>query len=389
MAGIVPDYMVPSIIKPVVEFPLVANGKLDRAALLANIQSEGLSDRTSEQGNEIEKRIAAIWRHVLQRDDIALDEDFRALGGGSLSTMDLALEIEKMFGVVFSSDDLASPLTISRLAANVRAQLGDMEPGNSTRPPGKHETSSKVFAISYPWVMDRMPEVIGQALSAGRWQHVQVPFTYFRTASTVTIEDMAAHLDHLICSLSPEGPYILYGQCFTGLLAYEVAQRLVAAGHTVSMVVIVDSYPIVPRMSLKRAKSLLRRAARFAKLNLKPQMDKLRGKLFPVRVVRYVDLIRETCTRASNQYRPRPYRGHLVFFRPRDLTALTAEQDLTAWRRLALGQFTEHVVDLHDQGRETAESVQSGYIEIATKLNEMRLVLLAEGRAAARVDQNA
>jgi hypothetical protein len=67
--------MVPSIIRPVVEFPLTANGKLDRAALPARIQSGGMSDRIREPGNEIEERIAAIWRHVLQRDDIALDED--------------------------------------------------------------------------------------------------------------------------------------------------------------------------------------------------------------------------------------------------------------------------------------------------------------------------
>jgi amino acid adenylation domain-containing protein len=377
MAGIVPDYMVPSIIKPVVEFPLVANGKLDRAALLAKIQSGGLDDRIGEQGDEIEKRVAAIWRHVLQRDDIALDEDFCALGGDSLSTMDLALEIEKMFGVVFSSNDLATPLTISRLTAKVCAQLGDMAPGNSTRQPGEHETSSKVFAISYPWTMNRMPEEIGQALSAGRWQHVQVPFTYFRTAGTVTIEDMAVHLQRLICSLSPEGPYVVYGQCFTGLLAYEVAQRLVAAGHAVSMVVIVDSYPTTPRTSLKRTQSLARRAARFARLDLKSQLAGLREKLFPVRAVRYVDFIREACEQASRQYRPRPYRGRVVFFRPRNLTALAAEQDLTAWRRLVLGEFTEHVVNMHNQGRVTVESVQSGYIEIATKLNEMTLVQLA------------
>jgi acyl carrier protein len=365
--------MVPSIIKPVVEFPLVANGKLDRAALLANIQSESLSDRTSEQGNEIEKRIAAIWRQVLQRDDIALDEDFCALGGDSLSIMDLALETEKMFGVVFSSSDLVSPITISRLAADVHAKLGDVEPGNSTPLPSAHDTSPKVFAISYPWTMDRMPKRIGEALSAGRWQHVQVPFTYFRAADSVTIENMAVHLERLIRSLSPEGPYVVYGHCFTGLLAYEVAQRITAAGHTVSMVVVVDSYPTIPRTSLKRAPSLVRRAARFAKLDLKSQITAVRGKISPAPVIRYVDIIRKACERASSQYRPRPYRGRVVFFRPRNLTALAAEQDPTAWRRLALGEFTEHVVNMHDQDRVTNESVQSGYNEIAIKLGELRL----------------
>jgi amino acid adenylation domain-containing protein len=377
MASIVPDYMVPSIIRPVVEFPLTANGKLDRAALLAKIQSGGLSERIGEPGNEIEERIATIWRHVLQRDDIALDEDFRALGGDSLSTMNLALEIENTFGVIFSMDDLASTLTVSQLAFEVRARLGDMEPGNSTRPYGEYETSSKIFAISYPWIMGRMPDEIGQALSAGRWRHVQVPFTYFRTASAVTIEGMAVHLERLICSMSPEGPYILYGHCVTGLLAYEVAQRLVAAGHSVSMVVIVDSYPTIPRTSHKLAQSLLRRAARFAKLDLKSQMTSLRGKFFPVRDVGYKNFIREACIRASRQYRPCPYRGRVTHFRHNNESSLL-DQDPTAWRRLVLGELIEHVVNMHDQGRVTDETLQSAYNEIATKLSEASLLQLAE-----------
>jgi amino acid adenylation domain-containing protein len=369
MASIVPDYMVPSIIRPVVEFPLTANGKLDRAGLLAKIQSGGMSESIGEPGNEIEERIAAIWKRVLQRDDIALDKDFRALGGDSLSTMNLALEIENALGVIFSVDDFASPPTVSQLAFEVRARLGDMELGDSARLYGECETSSKIFAISYPWIMRRMPDEIGQALSAGRWRHVQVPFTYFRTASTVTIEGMAVYLERLIRSMSPEGPYILYGHCVTGLLAYEVAQRLVAAGHSVSMVVIVDSYPTIPRTLRKLAQSLTRRAARFAKLDLKSQMSSL-GRKFPVGNVGHKDFIREACIRASYQYRPRPYRGRVTLFRHNNKSELLEDQDPTAWRRLVLGELIEHVVNMHDdQGRVTDETMQSAFKEIATKLS--------------------
>ena len=195
----------------------------------------------------------------------------------------------------------------------------------------------------------------------------------------LTIEDMAVHLERLICSLSPEGPYILYGQCFTGLLAYEVAQRLVAAGHDVSMVVIVDSYPTAPRASLKRAQSILRRATRFKKLDLKSQVAALRKKIFSVRGVGNANFIRDVCAKASRQYHPRSYVGRAVFFRPRDLAALAAEQDVTAWRRLVLGEFTEHVVNMHDdKGRVTAKSARSGYDEIAAKLKEMKLPQLDE-----------
>jgi amino acid adenylation domain-containing protein len=374
MASIVPDYMVPSIIRRVVEFPLTANGKLDRAALLAKIQSGGMNESIGEPSYDIEERIAAIWRHVLQRDDIALEKDFRALGGDSLSIMNLALEIENTFGVIFSVDDFASPLTVSQLALEVRARFGDIDSVDSTRPYGECETSSKVFAISYPWIMRRMPDEIGQALGAGRWRHVQVPFTYFRTAGTVTIESMAAYLERLICSVSPEGPYILYGQCVTGLLAYEVAQRLVAAGHSVSMVVMVDCYPIIPPTLRKLAEVLLRRAARFAKLDLKSQMASLGRKFLPPRNVehnvRHQEFILEACRLASYQYRPRPYRGRVTVFRHNNESALLGNRDPTVWRRLVLGELIEHFVNMYDdQGRVTHEILQSAFKDIATKLS--------------------
>jgi hypothetical protein len=137
------------------------------------------------------------------------------------------------------------------------------------------------------------------------------------------------------------------------------------------MVVIVDSFPTIPQASDQRAPSLLRRARRFAKLDLNLQTVALRKKLFPGRAMSKVELIKETCRRAADQYRPRSYHGRVVFFRPRDLTALGVEQDPNAWRKLVVGEFTEHVVDLHDRGRVTGESVQSGYNEIANKLSEM------------------
>ena len=56
----------------IVKFPLTANGKLDRAALLAKIQSGDRGNGIGEQGNEIEKRIAAIWTTYPATETISL-----------------------------------------------------------------------------------------------------------------------------------------------------------------------------------------------------------------------------------------------------------------------------------------------------------------------------
>src|SRR5207248_2815700 len=117
-------------------------------------------------------------------------------------------------------------------------------------------------------------------------------------------------------------------------------------------------------------RSLLRRAARFAKLDLKSQMTSLRRKFFPVRNVGHMDFILEACARAAHQYRPRPYRGRVILFRHYNETALFEEQDPTVWRRVVLGELIEHFVNMHDdQGRVTNEILQSAYNEIAAKLS--------------------
>jgi hypothetical protein len=101
-------------------------------------------------------------------------------------------------------------------------------------------------------------------------------------------------------------------------------------------------------------------------------MDRLRRKITSTRTTNYEDFIREACIRAANEYRPTPYSGRVIFFRPSFFHSLF-EKDLTAWRRLVRGTYTEHVVEFHEQGQVTAHSVQSGYNEIAARLKEMSL----------------
>jgi hypothetical protein len=103
-------------------------------------------------------------------------------------------------------------------------------------------------------------------------------------------------------------------------------------------------------------------------------VSSLGRKFFPVPDVGLKDFIREACVRASRQYRPRPYRGRVTFFRHNNESVLFEDQDPTAWRRLVLGELIEHVVNMHDdQGRVTDETVQSAYNEIATKLSLLQL----------------
>jgi thioesterase domain-containing protein len=59
-----------------------------------------------------------------------------------------------------------------------------------------------------------------------------------------SIEEMAADRLPLILETQASGPFLLGGQCNGALVAFEVARLLMAAGHKVDLVAMVDPPPV-------------------------------------------------------------------------------------------------------------------------------------------------
>ncbi|NJN99267.1 MAG: hypothetical protein HC875_36825 [Anaerolineales bacterium] len=57
------------------------------------------------------------------------------------------------------------------------------------------------------------------------------------------IEALAAHYLTEIRSVQPEGPYLLGGVCWGGLVAFEMAQQLQAQGQQVALLVLIEPVP--------------------------------------------------------------------------------------------------------------------------------------------------
>jgi thioesterase domain-containing protein len=94
-----------------------------------------------------------------------------------------------------------------------------------------------------------------------------------------SVEAMAAHYIHEIKMVQPEGPYLLSGFCYGGIVVYEMAQRLQQAGDEVGLLVFIDpstpqNKPDVPRVDspeviaarLARHKKNMARLGRLARL---------------------------------------------------------------------------------------------------------------------------
>jgi len=95
-----PEYMVPSRIVVRQSFPLNDNGKVDRAALLREIdeQPEPATPVAEPPRTPTEQLIARAWQEVLGRGSISRDSGFFALGGHSLTAVQVVSRLNESLG---------------------------------------------------------------------------------------------------------------------------------------------------------------------------------------------------------------------------------------------------------------------------------------------------
>ena len=99
LRGLLPDYMIPSLVVPVLTFPLTPNGKVDRAALpdpFVTSQPEVVADNSPV--GEMELMLAEIWASVLKVEGIGRLDNFFERGGYSLLSLRVAKLIDKRAG---------------------------------------------------------------------------------------------------------------------------------------------------------------------------------------------------------------------------------------------------------------------------------------------------
>ncbi|KAJ5336205.1 acetyl-CoA synthetase-like protein [Penicillium brevicompactum] len=129
LADRVPSYMVPSLFLPVVSIPMTVMGKRDRRRLLETWASKSLEELTDLQptrGNyqapttDVESQILGLWAVCLNiaPSKISINDNFFALGGDSISAMQLSAK-SRSINLQIAVPDIFRCKTIARLALAV------------------------------------------------------------------------------------------------------------------------------------------------------------------------------------------------------------------------------------------------------------------------------
>ncbi|WP_326555617.1 non-ribosomal peptide synthetase [Micromonospora sp. NBC_01813] len=109
-------YLVPSRFAVLTEWPLTANGKVDRAALPQPTLATGPSTppRTGTQ-----RELARLWRDVLKVERVGVEDDFFGLGGNSLRLTRLLFRIRETFEVELALPDFYAAPSLAGCAAAI------------------------------------------------------------------------------------------------------------------------------------------------------------------------------------------------------------------------------------------------------------------------------
>ncbi|WP_030344683.1 non-ribosomal peptide synthase/polyketide synthase [Streptomyces sp. NRRL S-1022] len=119
LAGSLPPHMVPSVFVPLDRLPLTPNGKTDRRALPAPGPVRSADGPRTAPRTDTERRIARIWSDVLGIEEVGADDNFFALGGDSILTMQVVSRLRRD-GLHVATRDLFTHQTVAELATVVR-----------------------------------------------------------------------------------------------------------------------------------------------------------------------------------------------------------------------------------------------------------------------------
>ena len=230
-----------------------------------------------EPRNDIERTLVGFWQDLLGVAKVGVEDSFFDLGGHSLIAVRLFAMVKKAYRVDFPISVLFEAPTIAACAALIEDQIG---PQDSAAPKaevakaptrrfthivpmhrgeGGARTPFFLVAGMFGNVLNlrHLAQLLGgdrpfYGLQARGLYGDAVPHDNFVNAARDYISEMR--------QVQPHGPYLLGGFSGGGLIAWEIARQLEAAGDGVPLVVLLDT-PVPMRPSLSKADKLMIRLA--------------------------------------------------------------------------------------------------------------------------------
>jgi len=233
-----PSAFVPSAFIVVEALPLGPTGKLDRRALPAPVVAREPRTIVRAHG-PLKLQIAEVWRELLGVPEVGTTDDFFDLGGHSLLAVRMLQRLDELYGVALPLAVLYTNPTIDGLSEALIAS----EPAEFQTPLVRLRADGARAPLFFfhgdinggGFYM----RTLARRLSGDRPFWAVHPLGLHGRPVPATIEAMArVHFEQLVAAC-PSGPLVLGGYCNGGLVAYETARLLTAAGRRVERLLLI------------------------------------------------------------------------------------------------------------------------------------------------------
>ncbi|HEY3949882.1 amino acid adenylation domain-containing protein [Phenylobacterium sp.] len=351
-----PEHMIPSAFVRMEALPLNNNGKLDRAALPS---PEIVSAAPySPPRNPAEEAICNLFAELTGASRVGVDDNFFDLGGHSLLGVRLIAEVEQTFGVTAPLGLLFAAPTPAKFAERLQRRDFDL-PWTSLVPIQTAGAAAPIFMVH--WIerdlarqlgMERPVYGLSYGLASENAQSAPV--------MPGTIEDLAAHYVDELRLLQPHGPYHLVGHSAGGVVAFEMAQQLRAAGQVVAFLGLLDT--CAPKAPSKGARLTTPTVIRNIAKTPPKVLAGYAASAFRERITRF-PIVRRLLMRGQalptvfrlrlinkfiNDYDPQPYGGPIDFFRSMKPSLMIRHAPPPpfelAWAKIADGGLAVHEI---------------------------------------------
>jgi thioesterase domain-containing protein len=333
-------------------------------ARLTRKQVPGITLTNTE---DVEGVLLVWWQDLLGLTHVDLDDDFFELGGDSLLGVQLFSKIKRTYGVSLGLATLFETRTISQLAplvrpSNNRAKHAESAPWSPLVPIQPRGNRAPLFVIS--GLGGNVIKFHTLAFYLGEDQPIYglLPRGLDGKDSYHTrIEDMAADYVAAIRAIQGQHPFQLVGYSFGGIVAFEVAQQIIAQGGEVGLLGLFDTiewhYGDKVDQSLRAGERLgvLKTHLQNIALNserstyiktllsekswtIKYRLFRALGRPLPQKF----GSIEETNSYAATGYYPKVYPGKVTLFRSIQRTIQQGSDEFLGWGELTSGGVEVH-----------------------------------------------
>jgi thioesterase domain-containing protein/acyl carrier protein len=335
--------MLPSAFVVLDELPLTPNGKVDRKMLPIPSTSPA-ADIMSKPRNTLEFHLIKIWEDVLGRTPIGIHDNFFELGGYSLLAVTLFNRIERTFGKKLPLDTLwfegATIATLTRILEKEKdtiawPELVEIKAGGNMAPLFCIHTMGGNLFHYYELARTLPPKLPVYGLQARG--------VYGKHSPRDNVAAIAADCINAMRQRQPHGPYRIAGFSSGGIIAFEMAQQLHAAGEKISTLALLDCF--APGIKLKGSyRRWLRRLITLS--DLRQFQERLYFRILQplgLRHLRQMRTIGEAHRWAHWSYQPASYPDRIDLFVATE-SEKKATDPLLGWSKIAGGDLMIHPV---------------------------------------------